>query len=206
MAIAFDRTRVIFDGGTRSLVMDLENKSTELPYMVQAWMEDRSGKKIEGPLVVAPATQVIEAGSKGRLTILVLGSTDAQDRETLFYLNFRELPPPRRTASDSQIALRHRLELFYRPKGLAVVPEAGSGSKAAQDLQVSRSGQELTLANSSGYFVTLASLTVDGLDLGHESRRVIGPFSSATWTVQSEEGKVRWTYIDDSGERVTVGQ
>ncbi|MDN9006641.1 fimbria/pilus periplasmic chaperone, partial [Staphylococcus aureus] len=44
-AIALDRTRVIFNGGEKSVSMNISNKNTQLPYLAQGWLEDADGKK-----------------------------------------------------------------------------------------------------------------------------------------------------------------
>ena len=46
-----------------------------------------------------------------------------QDRETVYWLNVLEIPPKPKAGSDAaeddlQLAVRSRLKLFYRPKGL----------------------------------------------------------------------------------------
>lgn len=45
-AIALDRTRVIFNGGSRSMSLNVRNENKELPYLAQGWIEDTDGKKL----------------------------------------------------------------------------------------------------------------------------------------------------------------
>lgn len=48
----------------------------------------------------------------------------AQDKESLYYFNLREIPPKTDKANTLQIALQTRIKLFYRPAGLVVTQNA----------------------------------------------------------------------------------
>lgn len=38
-AIALDRTRVVFDGGQKSVSLSISNQNKQLPYLAQAWLD-----------------------------------------------------------------------------------------------------------------------------------------------------------------------
>ena len=61
-AIALDRTRVIFDGGNKSTVMNISNNNSKLPYLAQGWIDNSKGEKITSPLIVLPPVQRLEPG------------------------------------------------------------------------------------------------------------------------------------------------
>ena len=65
-AIALDRTRVIYNGGEKSISLNISNENKNLPYLAQAWMEDAQGTKITSPLTVLPPVQRVEPGAKSR--------------------------------------------------------------------------------------------------------------------------------------------
>jgi P pilus assembly chaperone PapD len=66
-AIALDRTRVILNGGEKSVSLNISNENKNLPYLAQGWIEDSKGNKITSPLTVLPPVQRVEAGAKVRL-------------------------------------------------------------------------------------------------------------------------------------------
>ena len=45
-AVALDRTRVIFEGGQKSMSVNVRNDNTKLPDLAQSWVEDANGQKI----------------------------------------------------------------------------------------------------------------------------------------------------------------
>lgn len=122
-AVSMDRTRVIFDGGQKSISLNISNNNKQLPYLAQGWIENAEGQKIQSPLVVLPPVQRIEPGKSSQVKIEALPAINSlpQDRESLFYFNLREIPPKSDKPNTLQIALQTRVKLFYRPK--AIIPE-----------------------------------------------------------------------------------
>ncbi|WP_283397034.1 fimbrial biogenesis chaperone, partial [Escherichia coli] len=64
-AISLDRTRAIFNGGEKSMTLNVANDNKQLPYLAQAWIENEKQEKITtGPVVVTPPVQRLEPGPK----------------------------------------------------------------------------------------------------------------------------------------------
>ncbi|NBJ34223.1 fimbria/pilus periplasmic chaperone [Serratia fonticola] len=156
-AIALDRTRVIVNGTDKVVSLNVSNQNVQLPYLAQAWIEDPQGNKVTSPLVVLPPVQRIEPGEKSQVKIQVQQATAnllAQDRETLFYFNLREIPPKSDKPNTLQIALQTRIKLFYRPVG--IVPNRTDMNTPWQEkLTLTRQGDRYTVNNPTPYFVTL---------------------------------------------------
>ena len=68
-AIALQQTRVIFDGDKTSASLLVNNQNPTAPYLAQGWREDAQGKKIQGPLLLLPPIQRIEAGAASQIKI-----------------------------------------------------------------------------------------------------------------------------------------
>lgn len=120
-AVSLDRTRAIFDGGERSMTLNIVNDNKQLPYLAQAWIENEKQEKITtGPIIVTPPVQRLEPGAKSmvRLAGAPELSQLPQDRESLFYFNLREIPPKSEKENVLQIALQTKIKLFYRPASL----------------------------------------------------------------------------------------
>ena len=152
--IALDRTRMIITGDARSVSANLTNTSPSIPCLAQSWVEDAHGTKITSPLMVLPPLQRINGGQKGIARVTKTSGINAlpQDRESLFYLNVREIPPK----PDKPNVMQSRIKLFYRPT--AIVPET-PGAVWQNQLIFHKQGQRWTVDNPTPYFVTLIGLS-----------------------------------------------
>lgn len=156
--IALDRTRMIITGDARSVSANLTNTSPSIPFLAQSWVEDAHGTKITSPLMVLPPLQRINGGQKGIARVTKTSGVNAlpQDRESLFYLNVREIPPKPDKPNVLQLAMQSRIKLFYRPT--AIVPET-PGAVWQNQLIFHKQGQRWTVDNPTPYFVTLIGLS-----------------------------------------------
>ena len=206
-AIALDRTRIVFDGGAKSISLNVSNDSQQLPYLAQGWLEDDKGNKITTPLTVLPPIQRIEAGAKSQVKIQGLPAANSlpQDRESLFYFNLREIPPRSDKPNTLQIALQTRIKLFYRPKMLHLTPTAMAASPWQEKLTLTRQGNTYQVNNPTAYYTTLVdgSSSVKGLPVKNFEPLMLAPFSQGTLKNGSAElgNNPVLTYINDYGAR-----
>lgn len=92
-AVSLDRTRAIVEGSSNPVVINIENQSDTLPYLAQAWIDDKNGNKLTtGPLIATPLVQRLEPNVKSMIRI---STTDVsklpKDRESVYYFNLREI-------------------------------------------------------------------------------------------------------------------
>lgn len=205
-AIALDRTRVIFDGGSRSMSLNITNENRELPYLAQGWIEDQHGKKIDSPLVVLPPLQRIEPGARSQVRIQATPAVSQlpQDRETLYYFNLREIPPKSNKPNTLQIALQTRVKLFYRPA--ALMANADDYARPWQKkLTLTRQGASYRVSNPTPYYVTLARAapSVKAQDVAGFEPVMIAPQETALLKVSATAlgSHPVITYINDFGGR-----
>lgn len=202
-AIALDRTRVIFDGSHTSESLSISNQNKTLPYLAQAWVEDAQGHKIESPLMALPPLQRVEPGAKSQIKLQVTGGTSplAQDRESLYYFNLREIPPKSNKPNTLQIALQTRVKLFYRPAALALK----SGEIPQKVLTLTKNGDHYTLNNPTGYYVTIvhAAASDKGNDVAGFKADMVAPKGSLTLSGSASAlgSHPVLTYINDYGGR-----
>ncbi|HFQ8225024.1 TPA: fimbria/pilus periplasmic chaperone [Citrobacter freundii] len=179
-AIALDRTRVIFNGGSKSMTLSVSNQNKSLPYLAQSWVEDGHGNKIESPLTALPPLQRVEPGAKGQVKVQLTSDKSAlpQDRESLFYFNVREIPPKSSKPNTLQLALQTRVKLFYRPEAIAIA--RGGENEAQKKLTLTRQGDGWLLNNPTPYFVTIvgASPTAQGKSLADFTPVMVEPKGS----------------------------
>ncbi|CAI1935869.1 fimbria/pilus periplasmic chaperone [Serratia fonticola] len=203
-AIALDRTRVIYDGSQKSLSLNISNENKQLPYLAQGWIEDAQGNKITTPLTVLPPVQRVEPGAKSQVKVQGLPAANllAQDRESLFYFNLREIPPRTDKPNTLQIALQTRIKLFYRPKALMT----SSGDTPWQEkITLSKQGDSYVVNNPTPYFVTLVdgSSKVKGESLKDFDPLMVEPKGKGTLKASASAlgNSPVLTYINDYGGR-----
>ncbi|MGG4610154.1 fimbria/pilus periplasmic chaperone [Providencia sp. Me31A] len=186
--ITMDRTRIVFEGDKTSMTLNIGNNNQELPYLAQGWLENADSKKINGPLVVLPPVQRLEAGKSSQIKIEALPAASSlpQDRESLFYFNLREIPPKSDKPNVLQVALQTRVKLFYRPK--AIIPTDKS-EPAIQKLTLDKSGTNAIVKNPTPYYVTVINAFSPTLknDPNNFNPVMVAPFSQEGLGVSSAQ-------------------
>lgn len=198
-AINIDRTRIIFPGKDKSISLVINNQSKTMPYLAQSWMEDEKGNKIAEPFTVLPPMQRVEPNAKNQIKIVQTEGVAQlpQDRESLFYLNVREIPPVADKENVVQIAIQSRLKMFYRPAQI----ENNSDKVWAKELKYIHSGNQLLIENPTKYYVTLGYLSNNNKQNfpGFDSV-MIAPMSKESVTVPISGFSQLYTgYMDDYG-------
>lgn len=154
-------TRVIYPAEVAEVTVSLSNKGQH-PSLIQVWIDEGRAdvpvEQLQVPFSLTPALFRLEPG-KGQTLRLFLGDHDfAQDRESLYWLNVLDIPP-KGQGNALQVAVRSRIKLLYRPKGLA-----GSAQQAPEALtwRLLKRGQVWMLEahNPSRYHVHLSELSV----------------------------------------------
>ncbi|HCT06603.1 MAG TPA: molecular chaperone [Pseudomonas sp.] len=199
-AVIPDRTRVIFEEGASSVSVTVSNKNLQLPFVVQSWIEDASGKKISSPFMVLPPLQRIEPNESSMLRIVKLPETALpKDRESVFYLNIREIPPKSEAVNAMQIALQSKIKLFYRPA--SVKRERGEDLAQRLNLKIDPIGKQLLIDNPSPFHITVV-----GLLAGPQMTKLpvetvmIAPFSGARLPLSTTAlGELRVSNMNDFG-------
>lgn len=220
-SITMTGTRIIYNGSAKSTDVHLKNKDA-IPYVVQSWfdsgnMADGPEKSAQVPFIATPPAFRIQPG-EGQIIRIVYtqGKALPQDRESLFYFNFMQIPPANSGQSTSDTAkqnsllimLRNRVKLFYRPAGLA-----GDPQKMLENLQVQRisegKGFGITVKNNQPWYVTVAALQLNGsTETLRPKNDMISPFASETFhfprTTDADKQRVRITLINDQGARISA--
>lgn len=198
-AVSLDRTRAVYDGDNKSITLNIQNINKQLPYLAQAWLEDANMKKMNGgALVLTPPVQRLEPGTSGILRIEKTAASNilAQDKESLFYLNLREIPPRSEQANVMQVALQTKIKLFYRPKAI----KAPSGAFWFDQIVLNKSGNGYRIENPTPYFVTIIGIGSSEADSvkGAFKPVMVSPKSTLD-TAQGTYATPYVTFINDFG-------
>lgn len=156
--VSLDRTRLVLTGNENSASVNLKNTSPDIPFLAQSWVENESGQKVSSPLVALPPLQRLDGDQKGvvRITKTAEIGLLPQDRESLFYLNVREIPPAPKQANVLQMAMQSRIKLFYRPT--AIIPEK-PGMVWQDKLVFKKQGDKFIAENPTPYYITIIGLS-----------------------------------------------
>ncbi|MEW2740413.1 fimbria/pilus periplasmic chaperone [Providencia sp. PROV130] len=180
-AIALDRTRVIYNEQDKTVGMGLTNEHLTSPYLAQAWIENDKDEKVNSPFVVTPPVHRIEANSKSQIKIQAIPAVAQlpKDRESVYYLNVREIPPRSEKVNVLQIALQTKIKLFYRPAAI-VIKERMEVIPQENEMKIFKQGANYTVKNPSPYFLSITKLKKGNTEVQNFEPVMIAPFSEAS--------------------------
>lgn len=188
-------TRVVYPAQEREVVVRMSNLDVAKPSVMQVWLDAgdsaSSPDKVEVPFVVTPPVFRIEGSGRQALRVSYTGEPLPQDRESLFWINFLEVPPVLKDKDGQEGALefsyRTRLKTFFRPRGLEQVDAFKAPAQLLWALQPAAGGAVPTLKidNPTPFHVSLSKVEiVDGtrrLDVRRANTaegNMVAPFSS----------------------------
>lgn len=195
-AIVMTGTRVIFPAAQREKTIQLNNKD-DAPNLVQIWIdsgdENSKPETAVSPFLINPQIFKIQAQQGQMVRILLNGDDQAlpQDRESLFYLNFSEIPAVKDSDLNKNkllLIFKNRLKLFYRPKALTS-PITDQPKQLSYDIKShTKTALEIQLYNDSPYYANLAQMVfnANGQDISTDYNKLIAPNSSIVWSIAQQ--------------------
>lgn len=161
--VGLSATRIIYNESATQASLPVTNSDSHERYLIQAWVEDSSGKK-SPDFVVTPPLFASAPKSENTLRIVYLGKPLPKDREVVYWMNVKAIPALNPEALKNkntlQLAILSRIKLFMRPEGL----EMGE-LEAMNHLRFQQSAGNLTISNPTPYYQTLVNLSVGGKKL-----------------------------------------
>lgn len=195
-------TRVIYPAESKEVTVKMTNDG-KAPVLVQSWIDtgdvNAKPETIHAPFVLTPPINRVDPGKGQTLRLVYTGENLPDKKESLFYLNVLEIPAKNKTGKDDnylQVAFRTRIKLFFRPQGLV-----GDANTAAEEIQWSSAGNVLNAKNPTAYFISLATISVNGKEV---EGKMIAPGSTEQFSLPSRAGnKINVAFVNDYG---AVGQ
>lgn len=207
-------TRFIYPAGKPAISIRVGN-SGRAPILLQAWL-DKGDAEVDPsalvvPFVLSSPISRLEPRQNAALVLRYSGEPLPGDRESVFWINFLEVPPLAAAKDDLlRLASRMRMKLLYRPQGLS-----GKADEAVRQLRWSlvaagQGGAALQAGNPTPYYVSFA-----GLELGGGARSItlqgitVEPFGSARIALPDMQGitpdqaVVHYQVATDSGETLS---
>jgi fimbrial chaperone protein len=158
--IVVGATRVILQEDRRESVVPVKNADSQ-PYVVQAWIDDGSARDgVKAPFFVTPPLSRLDPGKENLLRVMRVKHALPADRESMLWLNVKEIPAAPKQENVLQIAIQTRLKAFYRPQGLTGSP-ADAPAALTWRIVPSSDGAMLSVDNPTPYHVTFAKIGID---------------------------------------------
>ena len=120
--MVIDTTRIIYPEARREVSFKVTNVSKDKPAMVQMWLDAGNASSTPDeavtPFNLTPPIARLRIDSAQTVRLTYTGEPLPQDRESLYYFNMLELP--QRSAEENKLsfAVRTRIKVFFRPKGM----------------------------------------------------------------------------------------
>lgn len=189
-------TRLVYISDQSDATINVKNKETKLPYLVQVWVDPfDENDKSKPPFTAIPPVSRLEARQEKVLRIIKTKGALPEDRESVFWLNIKNIPPMGDNANTNtlEIAIKTRIKLFWRPASIKLVPES-----AALKMKWSVQGKNLIVSNPTPLHINVMSVTVDGKDV---PLNMVPPFDKVTLPLPAGvTGKaLTWRFINDYG-------
>ncbi len=209
-------TRIIYPAESASVNAEFSNNNT-FPYAVQVWIdsgdEESTPATAKAPFVAAPALFRIMPGSGQVLRLAYSGEKNLpQDRESVFYFNFLQIPPANLDKDSEQkrnsvlVMLKNRVKVFYRPQSLT---KKIRNNKDNIKVTASQIGDKIivNINNTSPFFVSLVNVNIKSENKKYNrSADMLAPFSQDEITFERlpsmKNYSVVLTSINDQGAYV----
>lgn len=159
------KSRVIYHSSAKEASVQFFNHAVT-PLLVQAWVDDGDvslgAAARPGPYDVMPPVCRIEPAAAQNVRIFLSAKDFPRDREHVSYLNVMYTDPvnPADEAGEAvggavRFSIRHRIKIFYRPKGLR---RESIGGDAPILIRQRSDGDaiDVELVNPGPFYVTLA--------------------------------------------------
>lgn len=186
-------TRVIYNEGGKDSSIDIENPD-EIAYLIQSWVDDENGEP-QSIFSVTPPLFKLPRESTNTLRIFLTEDVLPNNRESLFWLNIKNIPSVKFQENSLQIAFRTQMKLIYRPISLKNV----DFNKEQKKIIWSKSGNKIIVKNPTPYYINFQRISFNEKALKNVS--YIAPFSTVEFNTESssKHGTIKWELINDFG-------
>lgn len=158
--IVITGTRVVYPEDEKEVTIKIDNVGDK-PALAQVWIDsgdpDATPETARAPFTLSPPINRIDSGKGQTLRMMYTGENLPRDKESLFWLNVLEIPASRKDKNNQlQLAVRSRLKIFFRPRGLP-----GTANEAGKSVTWKKVSGGVEGYNPTPYFVSVARITQD---------------------------------------------
>lgn len=215
--VVINNTRVVYPAYEKEVTMQTVNKGAN-PMLVQVWIDDgneqASSTQTKMPFTVIPPLFRLESQKGQAVRILYTGEPLPTDKESLFWVNMLEVAPsPKENSRKNmmQFAVRTRIKLLFRPRGLSADGAFDAAKHLRWMLRAGEGGKTpvLHVDNPTPYYVNFARV---GARIGEQhiegTAGMVVPGGSSDFPIKELAGhtaadvQADFQVISDIGARV----
>ncbi|MEL4293583.1 molecular chaperone [Shewanella xiamenensis] len=210
-SVVMTNTRVIYPSDAKERSVQLRNNDN-FPNVVQVWTDinnsESTPENADGPFLALPAIFRIEPNRGQLFRLIYSGDNLPKDRESLFYLNFLQIPPiSKDNAGENQmlVMLKNRVKIFYRPIEIKSNPES-IGREISFNVKQINGGVEVDINNKSPFYASFVDVK---LISGNQELKIpvdmVEPKGNKLVKVHNQQFvsihpmKVKFTIVNDFG-------
>lgn len=206
-SVVMTGTRIIYPEQVKEKTIQLRNPDNQL-YLVQLQVDDNENVSSDSPgsssFIATPQIFRMEPNAGQSIRLQYIGSNLPQDRESIFYFSFSQLPilkKSEQTGNQLILAITSRVKIFFRPKGIK-----GDSADTAKSLVFKVSGGNIFVTNPTAYHAVIknASLNINGKTISLADSVIVPPRANVEWKSPSpisslSGGEVRLVVVNDYG-------
>ncbi|MHC8346674.1 fimbrial biogenesis chaperone [Pseudomonas sp. RT6P73] len=208
-------TRIIYPASVSEKSLQF-NSQDAYPNLVQIWVDKGNPQSkpetADAPFVATPQIFRMNPNAGQLVRLVYTGSNLPADRESVFYLNFMQMPALKASQMTSNLllmAVTSRVKVFYRPAGLKGNAD-GIANALKFKLQGSGASARIQVENNSGFHAVIrdASLVGGGQTIPLVSSVMLSPKSTDSWPIPSptqpipSSRRLHLTLVNDLGADV----
>lgn len=211
-------TRFVYPAQARSLTIRTGN-SGDAPILVQTWLDQErvqtrtDPSELPVPFVLTPPVYRLDAGERKALELRYTGEPLPEDRESVFWMNFLEIPsslPERR--NQLQLSFRLRMKVLFRPPGLRGSPQEAPAQIAWRYRLTGNADApwQLEARNPTPFHVSLARVELPATDGPlHLDGLTLAPYATSRYPLPAEykpqagAATLRYEAAGDAGDLVS---
>lgn len=153
-----DTSRVVFTSLMKEARITVSNTGND-EIIAQSWLESDEGNEAAELFVITPPLTRVLPNEKKVFRILYQGTGLANDKESLAWINFQQIPTRTTAPNTLKLAIRQRIKLFFRPDALPDRVE-DAVSQLRWSLDLSGSTPQVLIENPGSFYVSMAGLDV----------------------------------------------
>lgn len=200
-------TRLLFFSNKKEASIEVQNTDAET-VLIQTWIDPYQGKSTDNsqeniPFFAMPPLSRLDEKQRNTIRVRRSNQNLPEDRESVFWLNIKEIPQVTKEKNALQFAINTRLKLFFRPAHLSICT-----NQAYQQLQwqitATNHITDIKLSNPTPCFITLSEAMINQTHaLTLSPTPMIAPFSSVNYSFNTVPTKeihdIRYRTINDYG-------
>lgn len=175
-------TRVIYPENKPFVSLNFRS-SDNVPSIIDMWVSkeaESTASQNDAPFIMTPSIFRIDPNKGQTIKLLYTGTKPTSDRESVYYLNFLQMPASDKNVNNLLVTYKSTVKIFYRPSSLTQNVD-DIDSYIEVDLRKISSGT-ITVINNSEFHVNPVSLTLEAhgkkiLSVPGQRLAMVSPFS-----------------------------